>query len=536
MPTSVLRRYTPPTCTLEITAIGSSLSRWSSRPVLKNLRFQLSFDDPQLLPEQQVKVRGDRPELEALGEVVETYVQRLLDLSPAQLDASLFQPTEMSSEAIAAHFFPVRPVDQAHHAIDPDRAVDPPLPEIATSSDETATPDAYSSADAFLSELEAEELPISSTNGTTRLLDPRTSATGIYLQPKGLLSHELHLGSLATEETGSVVQLSTLQLFDLANALDEYTAEALAIPTLNRPAWLRSPNNMLRAAAVMLLAFGVTASIAQFIDGTATMQTSAPTDSQTASSADQQFSASAPAFPRSGPESETALTTPFDLETLPPPPPLGQTEPPPNFDFPSVGVPGTAPVAPGGGGQSIQIPDAPSAATAPAPAPPSPVQPSAPSTSIPTEPAPSIARVAPLPELEQASPEVFAIPDETALSRSALPENVAPPQGDSGAGRPAGTIFDTIPQVAEVRDYFQENWQPPEGLNQTLEYRLVLNPDGTLQRIVPLGPTAGDFVDRTEIPLLNEPFVSPVPGGRTAQIRLVLGVDGRVQTFLESVD
>jgi len=98
------------------------------------------------------------------------------------------------------------------------------------------------------------------------------------------------------------------------------------------------------------------------------------------------------------------------------------------------------------------------------------------------------------------------------------------------------TAFDTIPQVAEAREYFSSRWQPPEGLTQTLEYRLQVASDGTIARITPLGQAAGNFVDRSAIPLLGEPFVAPLASGESAQIRLVLSPDGRVRTFLESVN
>lgn len=49
---TILRRYTPPTCRLELIAKSSPLSRWAGQPVLKNLRFRLSFDDPRLPDEQ----------------------------------------------------------------------------------------------------------------------------------------------------------------------------------------------------------------------------------------------------------------------------------------------------------------------------------------------------------------------------------------------------------------------------------------------------------------------------------------------------
>jgi hypothetical protein len=95
------------------------------------------------------------------------------------------------------------------------------------------------------------------------------------------------------------------------------------------------------------------------------------------------------------------------------------------------------------------------------------------------------------------------------------------------------TLLDTIPQVTEVRQYFQQRWQVPEGLKQTLEYRLVLNPDGTLKRIIPLGKAADIYLDRTPMPLLGEAFVSPLPLSSPQTIRLVLSPNGKVRTFLE---
>ncbi|MFQ3619024.1 MAG: DUF4335 domain-containing protein, partial [Cyanobacteriota bacterium] len=74
MPPAVLRRYTPPTCTLEVRACGSALSRWTDQTVMKNVRFSLRFDDPRRPTEQRVEVQGDRPQLEALHATVSEYV------------------------------------------------------------------------------------------------------------------------------------------------------------------------------------------------------------------------------------------------------------------------------------------------------------------------------------------------------------------------------------------------------------------------------------------------------------------------------
>ncbi len=56
---SVIRRYTPPTCTLEVFAQSSPLSRWMGKTVLKHLSFELRFDDPRLPEEHRVPIRGD---------------------------------------------------------------------------------------------------------------------------------------------------------------------------------------------------------------------------------------------------------------------------------------------------------------------------------------------------------------------------------------------------------------------------------------------------------------------------------------------
>jgi hypothetical protein len=170
---------------------------------------------------------------------------------------------------------------------------------------------------------------------------------------------------------------------------------------------------------------------------------------------------------------------------------------------------------------------------------------------VPTRPLPSIAAVPPPPR----TPQQVQIPTQPAppiAARSAQGDaatngetalqapGAATEQQDSAsiatnraAARPDGTAFDTIPQVAEAREYFQERWQPPEGLSQTLEYQLQIGADGSIQRIVPLGQAAGDYVDRTQIPLVGDPFVSPLESQQEADIRLVLSPDGRVRTFLE---
>jgi len=129
---------------------------------------------------------------------------------------------------------------------------------------------------------------------------------------------------------------------------------------------------------------------------------------------------------------------------------------------------------------------------------------------------------------------------EAALSQGrATPSNSNPasqtrsPSAPTTPSKPKVTAFDTIPQVAEARAYFDRRWQPPASLKETLEYSLVLDVDGTIQRIEPLGQAARTYIDETGMPLISEPFVSPNKSGQTPRIRVVLSPDGKVQTFLE---
>ncbi len=455
MPTAVLRRYTPPTCTLEIAANRSALSRWTDRTVLKDIQFQLSFDDPKLPPEQQITVSGDRNQLEALCETVQTYVQNFLVAAPT--DLSWEESLRQGNVGLRS----------------------------------------------------AEPMTLS---GSADAPAPAEQARSISLQPQGLLSHHLHLGSLATAESGESVQLTALQLFDLANALESYQAEALSLPISTHPAWLsRLPKRWPSIAAIALLALGATGGIAKFVLDVAnpTIQTaSAPQQREVNSELNSDL------FPKMSPP-PVEVSPSVSLQPLPPPPPttatgnspglppVGVTQAPPQPVQPAQPAAPTAtlPGSSSEGGQVMVIPD-PTGGTA-----------------VPSESLAGASRSAEPPRLAEAVPESAGLTASNA-TRDQVATN-------------STTAFDAIPQVAEVRSYFQERWQPPQGLSQILEYRLLLTANGSLQRIVPLGQASEQYIDRTNMPLMGEPFVAPTQDGSTPQIRLVLKPDGKVQTFLE---
>ncbi len=537
---SVLRRYTPPTCTLEIVAKSSPVSRWVGRSVLKDLRFELRFDDPRKPNEQRVTIQGNAGDLEVLHEAVDRYVQDFLD------------PASMRSHS--AQHPPAFDAD-----LTPDKNHDQDLTAHNTSESNHLRPIAAQASEAELEELDASRSVYNfGLDSKVRPTSPHRR-TEIYLQPRGLLFHDLFLGQLATAESGPFVDLSILQLFDLATALDEYATELVALPTNPNALGLRkAPPAWTGVAAAVLLAVGVTTVGVKILNQPKrTQQAAVPTTGQSPSSIEQApLTAQVPPLPTTSPIPTPVLPPPLSTApTLPPPPtvPVPPSQSPGSFPqrqrptitvaptptaiavAPKGQVPGLAP----GGVGSIPNPSVSSKNSSRSPSGDAPAR-SAPGNTPAQQTIPSgAATPPPLPNLPALKPN----PSSTNLAgqTASLPNTgVTGPSGDSrlsestsAANTDKNTLFDNIPQVAEARRYFQQRWKPPANLNQTLEYSLLLNTDGTIQRIIPLGNAAGQYIDRTDIPLPGEPFVSAVEGGRNPSIRLVLSPDGKVKTFLE---
>ena len=225
----VVKRYTPPTCTLEITAKSSPLSRWAGQPVFKFLSFELRLDDPRLPDTEHVTLRGDRIQLETLHEAVSNYVQNLLG-------ESRDWESNIKSETGHTATGPDLP-EAARHAVIFDRPIN---------TSELATSNPYS-------------LPAPAPNTSYLPVPPR-------LEPRGLLAHNLFLGSLSAVESGPIVPLSTLQLFDLATALDDCAAEVMALPNLNREPRRPLSSPWLKVAAMLVASAGLTTGIIKMLD------------------------------------------------------------------------------------------------------------------------------------------------------------------------------------------------------------------------------------------------------------------------------
>ena len=458
-----MRRYTPPTCTLEVMAENSSLSRWAEQPVVKDVRFHLKLDDPTLEQDRWVELHGDRTQLEDLRHTVNNYVQAFLDQSQDFTSAALIDPVDRKTAITAT-------IASGEKTLPSDRDINP---------------------------------------------------GEIGLRPNGLLGHDLSLGDLATEASGAVIRLSTLQLFDLATALDDYSADLLELPTLPKTGWFRGRENWAQIAAIAVAVVGLSASALKLLDSSMAPTAMAPTLSQGTSSNDQRIAT------QISPSVVDKATPPIiSAEKLPSIPSVGASS--------KIGIPTLAAPQPTPG--ELAKPTLPSSKSLPqssiatVPITGIPGRPTIISgeTNAATESSKIDSSAATLDSAAVASGQVAAAPMES-IGRSPASRS-AVRGGDRAAN---ATAFDTIPQVAEVRTYFQQRWKPPEGLTQTLEYSLILAPNGSIQSIVPLRQLSGDYIDRTGMPLVGDPFVSALSNERSAKIRLVLTADGKVQAFLE---
>lgn len=537
---SVIRRYTPPTCTLEVLAQSSSLSRWvgKGRSVLKDLRFELSFDDPRLSEEQKIVIRGDRDQLEALCAAVTNYVQEFLQMSPESFWAKFSKP-----------------------------------------EDSTNAPDEPESQ---------EPLQNPASTETLNSFNKRIPETEIHIKPNSHLTHNLFLGSLGYQASQPVVQLSLLQLFDLATALDQYSDDILALPNLYQGRSRFAIPGWVPAVAVLVLAIGL---VPFTYDKFVTQSKQKPTATEDKL-----------ALEPSPLASPTPAITPTDQ--LPPLP----------FGSNSLSIPGstlasptpispqaqgfpTAPILPSAPSQAV--PPSTSTSTFPPPSqsssgnnvfPTVPPEAKLPTTTLPrtlTNPGQQI-RIQPNPSQQNSTasgsnsgvvaqngnislnspnssttesglpstlpavpPTIATAPNNrnsTLNQKNQLPTNNSVDAEDTSqllerlrkdrnsnqvATRNSNPLFDATAQVSEAGKVLTKRWQPPSGFNQTLEYSLVVGVDGTIERILPLGKASRIYIDRTGMPLIGERFVSPNRNGQTVTIRAVYSPDGKVKTFEE---
>ncbi|MFP4298025.1 MAG: DUF4335 domain-containing protein [Spirulinaceae cyanobacterium] len=471
---SAIRRYTPPTCTLQVTAKKSPLQAWTSRPLFENARFELRFDDPRQLESQQVVLTGNSEQLEALYQAVSDYVQNFLYHStPARLTAY-----------------------------------------VATSG----------------SEGETESVAVPGLLASDSKFVTRTPT----VQPLGLLSHKLYFGDLATEKSDDGIPLSATQLFDLATALENYHTEMTVLPNLPPPRPAIPLRTWGSAVAGVIVAVGLTATVITVMDNT--IETSETAIEPLTESDSEERISEIPTLPNPPVEPIPLPTVPDNLasgDQLPPPPAVNRSPGSPN-------APDTVETVPRNNSENrttTQLPTSPDVSVQPRPTqnPPAAIPPgNDPAANIPSL-GDSVPQ-APLPDIQPQQPNApESLAEALGQNRPNAPESVAEALGQNRSNAPeSSTARDNIPQTNQIQSYFEQNWQPPDNLEEELRYRLIVNTDGTLKRIIPLSTISGRFIDRTPMPLLGTDFgITPPSNNATPQIRVVLRPDGGVETVLE---
>lgn len=501
---SVIRRYTPPTCTLEVLAQSSPLSRWIGKTVLKQVSFELRFDDPRLPEERRITIRGDRDQLEALCDTVASYVQQFLQQPPETFWVSF-----------------------------------------STTSDSSQVSEADKLAD-------SAQVP--------RTLKPtaaKTPGTHIHLEPSSSATHQLFLGPLANQVSGPSTQLTLLQLFDLATALDEYSVDVMTLPTLEGNSSSQSLPRWAPVAAVLVVSVFFTPLTWHYANSIRQQQ------QQTAKMIEpaKEKIALAPSPAVEFPPSDPRITAPNHLASFPIFAPNASPSPNPNLSSKPLTLPNSSPI-PKASVSSLnqEIPkiSKPQAHISirgnsrPNPTPPRT------QITIPADPLQdSTAFLPPEENLLPHQSKILLPPSITTITSNiptaAYTPHTTSPSVNSLVARlktanqtpistrtPISTNVATIStlvdthQVSEAKEYLKQRWQPPQGFTETLEYSLDVGVDGSLQRILPLNQAARQYVDQAGIPQIGKPFVSANKNGQSIRIRVVLTPDGKVMTFLES--
>ncbi|GBF79677.1 DUF4335 domain-containing protein [Aphanothece sacrum] len=467
---SAIRRYTPPTCTLEIWDKRPKFSRWTKKASPDDLHFKLKFDDPRLSEKEQVNLSGDHLQLELLTDVVSSYVQNLLYQTSSCLTPCLEKKIDSNQTNI---------LDNA----------------------------------SFLSSH-----------------PPR-------LQPQGFLTHQLIFADLEIQASHSGITLSASQLFDLLNALEGYT-QGQSVVTPASTSW--------RGKGLSVWIGAVTVAILAVVVPTVGVQWFRQLNPNSASNTTQEKNEQPVGFldvlPPVPPPSGKPLPSPSlapilaSRDPLPPPSKISPGTPPPRnssrpITSPNLAILPPAPVVPPAPPKPPNAVDAPP--LDPATAGRVPVLPPAGRGMVmqpwPSTPAAQIMAIAPLtppPRLTAKSLSGRSLVDGNNVSTEFEPSVTTKPPLET-------TLLDAIPQVAEARQYIQQRWQPAADVKQTLEYRLIVGPDGSLKQAVPLGKAATLYLASTGLPKPGDSFVSKLDLSENQTIRLVLTPNGRVQTFLE---
>lgn len=130
----------------------------------------------------------------------------------------------------------------------------------------------------------------------------------------------------------------------------------------------------------------------------------------------------------------------------------------------------------------------------------------------------------------------------------AAPELEDMPETAAAPGPPETQLREPLsaPQAARqgldrpqaVQAYLQALWQPPAGLSQPLNYRLVVDGEGAIATLTPLDEVSMTALDQTPLAAIEagEPVFGPSPDDEATSLIVNLNPDGRVEVAQAPAD
>lgn len=484
------RRYTPPTCTLEIYHPHALWGTFGAKNFPQYFSFQLHFDDPRLPQDDRSSIVGDRNLLERLREKVNEYINNYLkidNISDECLACEL--PSENQEEFISITRDSTYRHRLFYHSLFPKEEI---IEIILTNTQLLDFVNALSSYHSDASRTKIDD-SISSNLGLSITLTALVCLIGggIWWRYEKQMATKIPQEEL-TDETIK----PNIEGVVPPSSLDPNTLPPIIAPEVPENLKNRNP---LSPPSTITAPPQVKENNTQD-NGNITINNNPPTQ-----------------------QAEMIISPPPlapSISNLPPPPPMTETSNNSNV----IGIqPSLAPVNP-----SFQ-----------------PTQP--PVISTPQYPS----RLSSLPVLQSSNSEKIQNPSSNlsknnsniiqpgintlnSISPSVIEnipnfnQQISKLDSSSNNQKSDGVVS------KEVKKYFQSKWQPPENLKQSIEYRLNFNQNGSLTKITPIGQVAIIFLDRTQMPLLGEKITSSFSDKDQVTVRLILSPDGKVQTFHES--
>lgn len=488
---SSFRRYTPPTCTLEIYNPQPFWGKWRYQAFPQFFSFQLHFDDPRLTTGEKSLIIGDRTLLEKLRQLVDEYVNLYLDHRQI---INEHQTCDLPQDNQAEFICLSRESDYSHKLYYQANVPQQETLEVILTN--TQLFDLVNALEAYYYDVTKSSEEGRETNsgnlGLSILITALVCIIGGGLwwrYQENLTSQNNQENTPQLPQTETVV--SNVEKVEPPTPLDPQTLPAITTPEL--PETLKNQVPLPPPDAI------------------------APPPPQHNQQSTPQETTNIPTH-----NSQTALTietltvpTPSPASPLPSPP-----SPPSISSLPSS--PSPPPISP--------LP------SPPLPPPSSPTRldklPVLSASKLPETPINSLVN-------QESSPSSIAsnrLPQKDDVIASVIQRNPTIPENITSLN-PSNLTARKNPSTTaekEIKQYFASKWQPPENLKQSIEYRLEVDSQGNLTRVTPIGQVAVIYLDRTNMPLLGEKIVSSSEEETPMTIRLILSPNGNVQTFKEN--